>query len=192
MLVARILLFTIITTLLTNRVASTLLNRKSIRVYRKEFRYYIVMAVSSVTLFILLSFIINPAILAFAQFHLPNFVYWVGSAFMLTATTLWIWSKYHLGNNWSPRIAIRQDHTLTTSGPYQFVRHPIYTSYILQVLGMGLATANLAVTLPCLAICLLTLLRISDEEDSLLREFGHEYTQYQSSTGKVFPKLLRK
>ena len=109
---------------------------------------------------------------------------------MLSGLILWLWSKTTLGNNWSPRIAIREDHTLITSGPYHWVRHPIYTSYIIQVIGMCMATGNLAVIFPCATIALLTWNRASQEEETLTAKFGKAYKKYISETGKLFPRIF--
>src|SRR5579863_77561 len=41
-----------------------------------------------------------------------------------------IWARKHLGKNWSREPSIQAGHELVTSGPYQFVRHPIYTGIL--------------------------------------------------------------
>lgn len=190
MTVARILLFALIATLLINRLLNTVKQEKEKRVYRKEFRYYIIIALAGIAMAVSAVYMVNPSLLAFAQFHTPDFVYWAGNALMLVGIILWILSKRALGSNWSPRIAIREHHTLVTSGPYRLVRHPIYTAYIIQVIGMCLAIANLAVMLPCAAIASLTWHRATAEEEILRQQFGEEYEQYSQKTGKFFPKLF--
>jgi len=42
----------------------------------------------------------------------------------------------HLGKQWSLEASLREDHELIQTGPYRWVRHPIYTS----IVGMLLAT----------------------------------------------------
>src|ERR1700733_12990240 len=46
-----------------------------------------------------------------------------------------IWARRHLGRNWSPGPIFKEDPELVTSGPYRFVRHPIYTGVLLALLG---------------------------------------------------------
>ncbi|KAG1733687.1 hypothetical protein EDB19DRAFT_1729932 [Suillus lakei] len=41
-----------------------------------------------------------------------------------------------LGKRWSWPISLRKDHRLVTHGPYSFVRHPSYTGFIIQYIGL--------------------------------------------------------
>ena len=46
-----------------------------------------------------------------------------------------IWGRTYLGRNWGPPMSLREGHELVTTGPYAFVRHPIYTGILLAILG---------------------------------------------------------
>jgi len=59
-----------------------------------------------------------------------------------------IWARFHLGRNWSAAVTVKQDHALVTSGPYRFVRHPIYTGMLLAILGTAIARASCAASSP--------------------------------------------
>ena len=190
MIVARILLVALIATLLINRLLNTLKTEKDNREYRKEFLYYIICSLAGIAMVTAGMYILDPTLLAFTQFQFPSFVYWIGNVLMLLGISLWLWSKNTLGNNWSPRIAIREDHTLITTGPYHWVRHPIYTSYIIQVIGICMATSNLALIIPCAAISSLTWNRASEEEETLTAKFGEAYKKYVKETGKLFPRIF--
>jgi protein-S-isoprenylcysteine O-methyltransferase Ste14 len=48
----------------------------------------------------------------------------------LTGLLLTVWARVHLGANWSGTIQVKQHHELITSGPYRFVRHPIYSGLL--------------------------------------------------------------
>jgi protein-S-isoprenylcysteine O-methyltransferase Ste14 len=50
------------------------------------------------------------------------------------------WARAHLGRNWSGQVIVRVGHALVTSGPYRWVRHPIYSGMILALIGTALAT----------------------------------------------------
>src|ERR1051325_4464738 len=50
---------------------------------------------------------------------------------------LCFWARAILGRNWSGTVTLKEDHELIVSGPYQLVRHPIYTG----LLAMCIATA---------------------------------------------------
>ena len=50
-----------------------------------------------------------------------------------------VWARVYLGRNWSGTVTVKQDHELIRSGPYGFVRHPIYTGLLLAMLGTAIA-----------------------------------------------------
>src|SRR5204863_9324652 len=56
---------------------------------------------------------------------------WIGIAIAL-------WARYHLGQYWSARITLKEDHKLIRTGPYARLRHPIYTGLDLAAVGSAL------------------------------------------------------
>ena len=51
-----------------------------------------------------------------------------------------VWARIYLGRNWGMPMSERAEPELVTSGPYRFVRHPIYSGILLAVLGSALCT----------------------------------------------------
>jgi protein-S-isoprenylcysteine O-methyltransferase Ste14 len=51
-----------------------------------------------------------------------------GLGIMVAATLFHIGARVHLGKNWSSPVMIKTEHELVRTGPYRFVRHPIYTA----------------------------------------------------------------
>ncbi len=95
-----------------------------------------------------------------------------------------------LGENFSPILELRQEHSLIRSGPYKRIRHPMYTSGFLFFIGAGLLSANLAVLLfPNISFLLLVLLRLPDEEKMLAERFGPEWDEHVRHTGAFIPWL---
>jgi protein-S-isoprenylcysteine O-methyltransferase Ste14 len=184
MIFARILLFLIIASLLLNRWVSHQSGKNNTRTYRKEIRYYVIIAIAFLTIVISAIYIINPYLFQFGQLHLPAYLYWLGCLLMLLATLLWLWARYHLGSSWSPRITVTGKQSLVSTGPYRFMRHPMYASYVLQVVGIIFAVANIIIIAPTAMIALLVWSRIADEEKSLLNLFGDEYVDYMKRTKK--------
>ena len=41
--------------------------------------------------------------------------------------------------NWSQEVTLKKDHELITSGPYDLVRHPIYTWFLLAFIVSAVA-----------------------------------------------------
>lgn len=99
-------------------------------------------------------------------------------------------ARLSLGANWSSRARIRAEHTLSTSGPYRIVRHPIYSGLLLLYLGtaviLGQARGYIA-----FAIAFITWLIKSRTEDRFLAErFGPDFTAYRRRTKALIPGIL--
>jgi protein-S-isoprenylcysteine O-methyltransferase Ste14 len=113
----------------------------------------------------------------------------VGVAATYLGLGLTLWSRFRLGRYWSGVVALKQDHRLIQSGPYQVVRHPLYSGIILAAIGMGFYTTTWS---SLLGIALLTACfeRRAHKEDALLAaEFGAEFETYRQRTGRLIPRL---
>src|SRR5581483_6969519 len=64
----------------------------------------------------------------------------IGAAMFAAGLGLAIWARLHLGRNWGMPMTQRAEPELVTSGPYRFVRHPIYSGLLLGLVGTALAT----------------------------------------------------
>src|ERR1700748_2170042 len=64
----------------------------------------------------------------------------VGLILFAAGLGLAVWARIYLGRNWGMPMTERAEPELVTSGPYRFVRHPIYSGLILGVVGTALAT----------------------------------------------------
>jgi protein-S-isoprenylcysteine O-methyltransferase Ste14 len=53
-----------------------------------------------------------------------------------------VWARRHLGRNWSWAVVVKEDHSLIRTGPYRYVRHPIYTGLLLAFLGMAVTVGE--------------------------------------------------
>jgi len=99
------------------------------------------------------------------------------------------WARFHLGKYWSGRITLKQDHKLIQSGPYRWVRHPIYTGILLAMLGtalmIGKVHAFAAVLIMFVAYCY----KISREEKLLSQQFGSDYEAYRQRTKALLPLI---
>ncbi len=67
---------------------------------------------------------------------------------------------------------------LVTTGMFSRVRHPMYSSLILVILGLTVASGVVIMILPAVLLSLLTVLTALKEEEFLIRKFGDEYRQY--------------
>lgn len=58
-----------------------------------------------------------------------------GIAIIMIGLAFAIWARLHLKSNWSGVVTVKQGHQLIRSGPYRWVRHPIYPGVILAMAG---------------------------------------------------------
>jgi protein-S-isoprenylcysteine O-methyltransferase Ste14 len=64
----------------------------------------------------------------------------VGAVMFASGIALAIWARIRLGRNWGMPMTEKAEPELVTSGPYRFVRHPIYSGLLLGLLGTALVT----------------------------------------------------
>jgi protein-S-isoprenylcysteine O-methyltransferase Ste14 len=53
-----------------------------------------------------------------------------------------VWGRRNLGGNWSQTVSAKKDHELITSGPYRYVRHPMYTGGLVACLGSAIVAGG--------------------------------------------------
>jgi protein-S-isoprenylcysteine O-methyltransferase Ste14 len=111
---------------------------------------------------------------------------WAAAVLTAIGIGLAIWARVFLGRNWSPRPAVKEHHELVTTGPYAFVRHPIYTGMLLAAFGTALTGAVFGIAVFIFA-SIIFLSRIGKEEKIMLELFPNEYPAYQARTKRLVP-----
>ncbi|MDP9191094.1 MAG: isoprenylcysteine carboxylmethyltransferase family protein [Acidobacteriota bacterium] len=101
--------------------------------------------------------------------------------------SLLIWARTTLGRYFDPRLHIRPEHVLITAGPYAYVRHPVYSAYLLLWVSLALLFANVAFSAFVGFFLARTLLRIPAEERMMSEHFGDEYVVYRKSVPALIP-----
>ena len=102
------------------------------------------------------------------------------------------WSHAALGANWTAILALSPEHQLVTWGPYRYIRHPMYSAFIVIGIGFSLVAANWFVAVLYLGTMLpMYFLRVASEEQMLLDRFGETYRNYMAGTGRLLPLLWR-
>ena len=110
----------------------------------------------------------------------------------IVAAFLLIWTLRSLGINLTDTVVTRQHHTLVTSGPYRFVRHPFYVASALAIFANALATANWFIALTGGLAMTLLVMRTATEEEHLTKRFGDDYVEYMKQTGRFLPRIVHK
>ena len=114
------------------------------------------------------------------------------AAFVIMILGVFMLDRVHaaLGDNFSPVLELKQSHQLVRSGPYARIRHPMYTSGFLYLIGAGGLAANLFVFIcPLVSFSILVACRIPDEERMMAQRFGDAWLTHKNSTGMFLPKL---
>ena len=113
-----------------------------------------------------------------------------GGILAVAGIVLHLWSKRSIGVYWSNQIEIQKNHHLITTGPYSIVRHPMYSSVILWLIGAGMIFQNytaLAITL----VMFIPMMRFrASAEDEVLRKMDSAgFAVYARSVKQLVPRF---
>jgi protein-S-isoprenylcysteine O-methyltransferase Ste14 len=114
-------------------------------------------------------------------------VAYTGLVLTTAGITLAIWARLVLGRNWSGRVSIKRDHELIRNGPYAWVRHPIYASFFLALLGTAIAFAEIGGLVATGLALLAFWMKWSLEERFMIEQFGAQYAQYKQNVKALIP-----
>jgi protein-S-isoprenylcysteine O-methyltransferase Ste14 len=135
-------------------------------------------------------YIFIPDWVAGGELPLPEWLRWTGLGIALVGYLLLQWAQYSLGTNWSDHPRLLPGQELVTRGPYRWVRHPIYTAFILILGSLLFITANWFIGLAWLGMTTLDVhTRMVAEEKLMLHRFGGQYLRYMGRTGRLTPRF---
>jgi len=111
-------------------------------------------------------------------------------AFLTAAGILFAaWARRVIGSNWSATVTVKQDHALITSGPYAWVRHPIYTGLLLALVGTAISIGQVRAAIGFVIAVLAILRKMQIEERVMLEQFGDAYRAYRARVPRLIPFL---
>lgn len=110
----------------------------------------------------------------------------VANALLCCGLAWSVWSLHHLGRSFS---IVAQARELVQTGPYRFVRHPLYLGELVALLGVVLAGFTWGAFALFTVVVGLQLYRASKEEELLADSFP-EYAAYRLRTARIVPNVL--
>jgi len=94
----------------------------------------------------------------------------------------------HLDKQWRFEAALSEDHELITTGPYRWLRHPIYASILGMLLATGFAKSWLPLFVSGIVFCLIgTEIRVRAEDRLLAARFGETHAKFKANTKAYIP-----
>jgi protein-S-isoprenylcysteine O-methyltransferase Ste14 len=113
----------------------------------------------------------------------------VGAVVFASGIALAVWARLHLGRNWGMPMTRKEEPELITSGPYRLIRHPIYSGFLVALLGT-------AIVINLVGLVLVVLLgayfyySAAVEEKDLAVAFPATYQAYRARTKMLIPLVL--
>jgi protein-S-isoprenylcysteine O-methyltransferase Ste14 len=113
----------------------------------------------------------------------------LGAILFICGLGLAVWARVYLGRNWGMPMTQKDEPELVTSGPYRFVRHPIYFGILLAVLGTSLATeVYWLIVAGIMGAYFVHSARV--EEKLMTASFPATYPSYRAKTKMLIPFVL--
>ena len=110
----------------------------------------------------------------------------IGCALTALGVALAIWARVYLANNWGMPMSVKENPELVTTGPYAFIRHPIYTGALLAMFGSALVVGVFwGVVFVLFATYFIY--SVFEEEKIMRKEFPYEYAAYMKRTKRLIP-----
>jgi len=117
----------------------------------------------------------------------------VGLLLYLAGFVFVLWARRTLGKYWglstNLQVKLLDDHQLIQSGPYAFVRHPMYFGWWIAMLGLTLLYPVWVVLLIFVLSVLSYAGRARREEAALAERFGEEWVEYRERTNFLIPLI---
>lgn len=118
-------------------------------------------------------------------------VYWAGVAIVAAGLAIAVWARRHLGRNWSGTVTLKREHELIRSGPYRFVRHPIYSGLLLALLGTAIVIGQWRGILAFVLMVGALVLKLRTEERFMVETFHDDYSRYRAEVPALIPRVFR-
>jgi serine phosphatase RsbU (regulator of sigma subunit)/protein-S-isoprenylcysteine O-methyltransferase Ste14 len=114
-----------------------------------------------------------------------DWIVYPGLLMVVAGFGIGIWARIYLGRYWSGIITLKEGHKVIGTGPYRFVRHPIYSGWLLAAIGSAITAGTVDSFVGVELLTLAFVLKLYSEERLLSAELGDEYRQYLEKVPSV-------
>ena len=118
-----------------------------------------------------------------------EWVYWLSTAIVAAGLGLSCYARATLGANWSAVVVLKHDHELIRSGPYRYVRHPIYTGLLIALFGTALEIGAWRGIIGFALVAIAVAYKYRAEEAFMIQKFGDAYVRYRAEVPALFPSF---
>ena len=140
----------------------------------------------------LLDWLFSANKIPWSYIQIPVYLRWIGCGLIAVVGILFWWIHLTLGSNYRSTMGLHQNHKLVTQGPYRFVRHPTYVTFLVVPVILFLLSTNWFVgSLSFVLFLILMVVRTPIEERELIDRFGDEYRLYMQRTNRFLPSLRK-
>jgi protein-S-isoprenylcysteine O-methyltransferase Ste14 len=139
----------------------------------------------------LVLYLYSPSWWTWTFIPLGEWIQWLGIVIALVPIFFLIWVHQYLDKQWSIALEIQEDHKLITTGPYRYVRHPMYLGIFTYTMGLMMISLDALVILFFAFTIWVNYRRIPREEQMLIQKFGDEYLEYMKRSGRLLPRFRR-
>lgn len=124
----------------------------------------------------------------FGDYAFQPLVGWLGIVALVAGLAMFRATHKQLGRNWSVTLETRTSHQLVVEGLYGWVRHPMYSSFLLTAIAQLLLLPNWIVgPAGLVAFAILFFSRVDREEMMMIETFGDRYRGYMAQTARIVP-----
>jgi protein-S-isoprenylcysteine O-methyltransferase Ste14 len=123
------------------------------------------------------------------SYHPSELMGWLGVILTAFGVAIAIWARMYLASNWGMPMSVKEHPELVTTGPYAYVRHPIYTGVLLGMLGSAFVAGPLWAIVLIIGGSYFTY-AVTQEEKLMLKEFPEQYPAYKAHSKMLIPFIL--
>jgi protein-S-isoprenylcysteine O-methyltransferase Ste14 len=136
-----------------------------------SFRVFLTLSIAGIILYLY-----NPDMMEWSAVKMVSWVRLTGIIPGILGLMLLILAIQALGKNFFATLKLRNDHELVLKGPYRYLKHPMYISFILMWICFFLITANVFIGLTgIITYVIIFIWRVPREEKMMKDRFGDNY-----------------